>query len=184
MNYKYSVDDRLYDNEIKDFIKNSFTLRKIRKKQTLFVYIGAGILTIVLFIKSVIENKYDRDFIYIFLEYIIIYIAVVAVTWVFVNFYIKFKARKTLITYWKKEYVHQLEVEGEKVYYSGVNNKKIELNNINLKEVMDLGNIWGTVVISKSLKNAYSMILIPKNIFESKESLSKFKNLLENKLKK
>lgn len=182
MNYKYSVDDRLYNNEINDFIKNSLTLRKVRKKQMLFVYIVTGILAIVLFIKSVIENKYDRDFIYIFLEYIIIYISVVAVTWVFVNFYIKFKARKTLITYWKKEYVHQLEIDGEKIYYSGVNNKKIELNNTNLKEVIDLGDIWGMLVIGK--KKSCSMILIPKNIFESKEELNSFKNILEDKLEK
>ncbi|MEG1002664.1 hypothetical protein [Clostridium sp.] len=182
MNYKYSVDDRIYNNEINNFIKNSLTLRKIRLKTMLYSLLIGGIVAIVLFIKSVIENKYDRDFIYIFLEYIIIYIAVVAVTVVFISFYFKFKVRKTLFKYWKVDHVHKLGIEDEKIYYYGVNDKKIELNNINLKEIIDLGNMWGILIIGK--KNVCSIILIPKNIFESKESLNKFENLLSGKSKK
>ncbi|GAA0070037.1 hypothetical protein UT300003_15600 [Clostridium sardiniense] len=67
MNYKYSVESNVYYNEIKDFLKNSVALKKIRKKQMLLGAILGAILAIVLFIKSVIENKYNRDLIYIFL---------------------------------------------------------------------------------------------------------------------
>lgn len=182
MSYKYSVDDRLYDNEIKYFIKNSPILRKIRINGVVWGLIAGTILMIVLCIKSINEAQYNEDVIYIILQYIIVYIVGVTIILVFSKFYLKFKARKTLSKYWKENYVHNLEVEGEKIYYSGFNNKKIELNNSNLKEVMDLGNIWGILVIGK--KKSCSMILIPKNIFESKESLSMFKTILENKLEK
>ncbi|MBY0755326.1 hypothetical protein K5V21_07635 [Clostridium sardiniense] len=184
MNYKYSVDDRLYNNEINDFLKNSVALKKIRKKQMLLGAILGAILAIVLFIKSFIENKYDRDFIYIFLEYIIIYIAAISVVWIFRNIYINFIENKTLLKEYDKGYVHNLEIENKKIYYT-VDDRKIELSNSILQEVSDLDNIFGIVIsYKKSPKNPYAIIIIPKNIFESKESLSSFKNILEDKLKK
>lgn len=184
MNYKYSVESNVYYNEINDFLKNSVALKKIRKKQMLLGAILGAILAIVLFIKSVIENKYNRDFIYIFLEYIIIYIAAVSVVWMFRKLYIKFIENKTLLKEMDKRYVHNLEIENKKIYYT-VDDRRIELDNNILQEVSDLDNIFGIVLsYRKSSKNPYAIIIIPKNIFESKEELSSFKNILEDKLDK
>ncbi|WP_460294780.1 hypothetical protein [Clostridium sardiniense] len=77
-----------------------------------------------------------------------------------------------------------MEIENKKIYYT-VDERKIELSNSILQEVSDLDNIFGIVIsYKKSPKNPYAIIIIPKNIFESKESLSSFKNILEDKLKK
>ncbi|MGG7161618.1 hypothetical protein [Clostridium baratii] len=81
--------------------------------------------------------------------------------------------------------MHEISIENDEILYSYSDNKKINLNNDILKEVVYITNIIGiTISKKKSKRNVLSIIIIPKNIFESKESLNEFKNILESKLKK
>ena len=183
MKYEYEVDSKLYDNEIKNFIKSSSTFKKLRQKTILFSLIITAIATIIFFIKSVIKNIYYIDFMYILLVHIIIYISVVILIFVYVNFYFNFKQKKRLLKYWKKGHVHKLEIEDEKIYFYAFAKKRVELNKFSLAEVKDLDNIFIILAINKEIKLCH-MIIIPKDIFKSKEELSKFKNIIENILEK
>ena len=183
MKYEYEVDSKLYDNEIKNFIKSSSTFKKLRQKTILIALIIGTIATILLFIKSVVKNIYYIDFMYILLVYIIIYISIVIFTFVYSNFYLKFQQRRTLLKYWKKGHVHKLEIEDEKIYFYAFAKKRVELNKFSLAEVKDLDNIFIILAINKEIK-LYHMIIIPKDIFKTKEELSKFKNIIENILNK
>ena len=187
MKYEYSIENNIYYNEINDFLKKSVALKRIRKKQMVLAASFGYVLAIILFIKSVIENKYDRDFIYIFLEYTIIYIAAIFVVWLFRKIHIKFIENKTLIKECDRGYTHTLDIEDKKIYY-GVDSEKLpniilELNSNILQEVCDLDNILGIVIsYEKNFKKPYAVIIIPKDIFKTEDELSEFKNLLENKL--
>ena len=183
MKYEYDVDSKLYDNEIKNFIKSNSTFKKSKQKIILLTLIITAIVTIIFFIKSVIKNIYYIDFMYILLVHIIIYISVAILIFVYVNFYFNFKQKKRLLKYWKKGYVYTLEMEDEKIYFSGFIQKRLDLSNFILDEVKDLDNIFIILAINKEKKLCY-MIIIPKDIFKSKEELSKFKNIIENILEK
>ena len=182
MKYEYEVDSKLYDNEIKNFIKSSSTFKKLRQKTILFSLIIMTIAMIIYLIKSVNKNIYYIDFFYI-LAHIIIYIIVVIEIFLFGNFYFNFKQKKRLLKYWKKGHVHKLEIEDEKIYFYAFAKKRVELNKFSLAEVKNLDNIFIILAINKEKKLCY-MIIIPKDIFKSKEELSKFKNIIENILEK
>ena len=183
MKYEYEVDSKLYDNEIKNFINTSSMLKKLRQKTIFIALIIGTIATILLFIKSVVKNIYYIDFMYILLVYIIIYISIVILIFVYVNFYFNFKQKKRLLKYWKKGYVYTLEIEDEKIYFYAFAKKRVELNKFSLAEVKNLDNIFIILAINKEIK-LYHMIIIPKDIFKTKDELNIFTNIIENILEK
>lgn len=186
MNYKYSLDSKLYNKEINYFLENNTTSRNSKIKSFLISLTVAIIALVVILIKRISENKYNDDIMYIFLEHIIILIIGTIILWIYAKLYFKFTINRVLIKYWKEKYVHELDIEDEKIYYSGPNNKKIELNNSILKEVIELDSIIGIICSGRKRfrKGTFAIIIVPKNIFKSEEELSSFKNVLKNKLEK
>ena len=180
MSYNYSVDSKLYIEEINYFFKNSIVLKKIRLNTLLQAIFAQVILWVILLGRKINSNIYNEDIIYLVLEYILILIIAVTIEVVFGKFYLN----KIWLKYWKEEYTHTVGIENDEIYYSGPSRAKRTLNNNVLKEVMDLDNIIGIVVTgSKHTKNR-AIIIIPKKIIKSEESLNRFKNILESKLKK
>lgn len=187
MKYEYSIRKDIYYNEIKNFTKKSNALKRIRKRPLVLMSSFTFVIAIILFMKNLIQNKYDRNFTDIFLEHFIIYIITTSICCLFISILIKFRENKFLTKQFDKDTTHILDIKDQTIYY-GVNSKnspniRLELDNNLLKEISDLDNIFGIIISYKeNLKNLYSIIIIPKDIFKTEDELSEFKNLLENKL--
>lgn len=180
MNYKYSVDSKLYSEEITYFLKNSIVLKKIRLNSLLQAILSQFILWVILLGRKINSNIYNEDIIYLVLEYILIIIITTTILCVFGKLYLN----KIWLKYWKEEYVHTVGIENDEIYYLGPNKVKRTLNNNVLKELMDLEDIIGIAVTGSKHTKKRAIIIIPKKIFKSEESLNRFKNILESKLKK
>lgn len=184
MDYKYSVDRVLYKDEIDSFEKNSIVLNKIKKTSILGALIAVTIAIAILFFKRISKSNSNEDITYIFVEYLIIFIIVIVFTFIFTRLYVKYHIlNKILLKNWQKEYVHVLRVENDLIHYISPQNTSVQLDYKSLKEVKELDNIIVLFVIKEDIKNpkrkGNSIIIVPKNIFESESSLNKFKKLLK-----
>lgn len=198
MEYKYSMDGKVHEDEISYIIKNSPFINKIIKRPIKVVFIVDAIAFVLFLISNVITNKYDRDFIYIFLEMVIIVIA--SAVFVLTGYFIYLKrGNKKFLKSLNKEDIHILNIKENKIYYFGLKNKKInlpifsdkeiELNSEILKDVFVFKDSIGIVIGKKKnsrlniKKNIYSIIIIPKNIFKSTNEFNNFKELIKNKVR-
>lgn len=187
MDYKYSVDSKLYSDEINRFAENSTVFKKNRRNGLLVALIIVSIVMVISFFKRISDN-YDP--MSTFGVYLVMLIIVIIFTFILDRVYFKYYVlNNVLLKYWKKEYVHGLKLKDDGwMYYISPANAEVQINPTSLKEAKELDNIIVLSVLGRNPKHpkrkGTAMIIIPKNIFESKESLNTFKNLLENKLKK
>lgn len=185
MDYSYSLESGLYNDDIKCFLENSPTLDRYRKKVFLYTAIIQTILLGIWLIIKINLNTFNEDINYIIIQFILCYIAAIILLLIYTKVYVKPRLYRQLTEYLEEECMHEISIENDEILYSYSDNKKINLNNDILKEVVYITNIIGiTISKKKSRRNVLSIIIIPKNIFESKESLNEFKNILESKLKK
>lgn len=187
MNYNYSVDSKLYSDEINRFAKNSTVLKKNRKNGILAALIIVSIVMVISFLKRISDNYEPMNTLVV---YLVMFIIVVIFIFILDRLYFKYCIlNKVLLKYWKKEYVHGLKLKDDGcMYYITPENAypakvEIQINPMSLKEAKELDNIIVLSVFVRHSKyrkiKGTAMIIIPKSIFESEESLNKFKELLK-----
>ncbi len=187
MDYKYSVDSKLYSDEINRFAENSTVFKKNRRNGLLAALIIVSIVMVISFFKRISDNYDPMSTLGVYLVMLII---VIIFTFILDRVYFKYYVlNNVLLKYWKKEYVHGLKLkdDGWMYYISPGNaspaNEEVQINPTSLKEAKELDNIIVLSVLGRNPKHpkrkGTAMIIIPKSIFESEESLNKFKKLLK-----
>lgn len=186
MDYKYSVDSKLYSDEINRFARNSTVLKKNKKNSILGALIIVSIVMVISFFKRISDNYETMNTLVV---YLVMFIIVIIFIFIFARLHFKYYIlNKVLLKYWKKEYVHGLKLKDDGwIYYISPENAypanaEVQINPMSLKEAKELDNIIVLSVFGRHPKyrkrKGTAMIIIPKSIFESEESLNKFKELL------
>lgn len=145
-----------------------------------------SIVMVISFFKRISDNYDPMSTLVVYLVMLII---VIIFIFIIDRLYFKYCIlNKVLLKYWKKEYVHRLKLKDDGwIYYISPGNAypanaEVQINSMSLKEAKELDNIIVLSVFGRHPKHpkrkGTAMIIIPKSIFESEESLNKFKELL------